>query len=104
MEQYGSDNDSGSSQEEAAEATVLGAWDQLFSNDDHLIFGARQSTVDLTSLHPEPAQIFKFWQIFLDSKCRSKDAYMKSNLILRRQPSFACGTYSDNASARHRSY
>lgn len=35
--------------------------------DDHLLFGSRRTNVDLSSLHPNPAQIFKLWQIYLDN-------------------------------------
>ncbi len=43
------------------------AWDQLFENNDHLLFGSRKTTVDLSTLHPEPVQIFRLWQIYLDN-------------------------------------
>lgn len=42
-------------------------WDQSFETDDHILFGSRQPTVDLATLHPEPAQIFRLWQIYLDN-------------------------------------
>ncbi|KAK8098131.1 uncharacterized protein PG998_013617 [Apiospora kogelbergensis] len=45
------------------------AMDQMFDNDDHILFGSRSShnTVDLSTLHPEPIQIFRLWQIYLDN-------------------------------------
>lgn len=46
---------------------VKKAWDQSFLSDDHLIFGSRQTTIDLSTLHPEPIQIFRCWQLYLDN-------------------------------------
>ncbi|KAK6845968.1 C6 transcription factor [Apiospora arundinis] len=45
------------------------AMDQMYDNDDHLLFGSRSShnAVDLSTLHPEPIQIFRLWQIYLDN-------------------------------------
>ncbi|KAK8069925.1 hypothetical protein PG994_006541 [Apiospora phragmitis] len=45
------------------------AMDQMYDNDDHLLFGSRNShnTVDLSTLHPEPIQIFRLWQVYLDN-------------------------------------
>jgi hypothetical protein len=46
---------------------VKKARDQLFENNDHLLFGSRKGTVNLSTLHPEPVQIFRLWQIYLDN-------------------------------------
>jgi len=46
---------------------VKKAWDQSALSDDPLIFGSRQTTVDLSTLHPEPLQIFRLWQLYLDN-------------------------------------
>lgn len=35
--------------------------------NDHLLFGSRRTTVNLSALHPEPVQIFRLWQIYLDN-------------------------------------
>jgi hypothetical protein len=43
------------------------AWDELFDNDDHLLFGLRKTAVELSTLHPEPAQIFRLWHIYLEN-------------------------------------
>ncbi|KAK8054381.1 hypothetical protein PG996_013682 [Apiospora saccharicola] len=45
------------------------AMDQMYDNDDHLLFGSRDShsAVDLSTLHPEPIQIFRLWQVYLDN-------------------------------------
>jgi hypothetical protein len=43
------------------------AWDQSFGNTDSLTFGTRNTNVDLSTLHPEPVQIFKLWQAYLDN-------------------------------------
>ena len=42
-------------------------WDQARENSDHLLFGSRKTTVNLTTLHPNPVQIFRLWQIYLDN-------------------------------------
>lgn len=45
---------------------VQQAWDDLFESNDHLLFGSRTAAVDISSLHPEPAQIFRLWHIYLE--------------------------------------
>jgi hypothetical protein len=42
-------------------------WVQLFGDNDHLLFGSPNTNVDLSTLHPEPVQIFRLWQIYLDN-------------------------------------
>ncbi|KAJ5102782.1 hypothetical protein N7532_003311 [Penicillium argentinense] len=42
------------------------AWDHAYGNVDP-IFGICQETVDLSFQQPEPAQIFRLWQIYLDN-------------------------------------
>ncbi|KAJ5693041.1 hypothetical protein N7462_002464 [Penicillium macrosclerotiorum] len=42
-------------------------WDNLFENDDHVLFGSRAAAVDLSTFHPEPVHIFRLWQIYLDN-------------------------------------
>ena len=49
------------------ETVVRKAWDQLAENDDHLLFGSHRTAADLSTVHPEPVQIFKLWQIYLDN-------------------------------------
>lgn len=49
------------------EISVKKAWPQLFQNNDHLLLGARKTNGDLSTLHPEPVQIFRLWQIYLDN-------------------------------------
>jgi hypothetical protein len=46
---------------------VKKAWDKSSQSDDHLLFGARRTTVDLSTLHPNPAHIFRLWQTYLDN-------------------------------------
>lgn len=60
-------NDSDSSHDDLHEVFVRKAWDSTFENDDHLLFGSRKTTVDLSTLHPEPVQTFRLWQIYLDN-------------------------------------
>ncbi|KAI3570733.1 hypothetical protein IWW34DRAFT_676283 [Fusarium oxysporum f. sp. albedinis] len=43
------------------------AMDQIYSSDDHLLFGSRQTAVELHTLHPDPAHLFRLWQIYLDN-------------------------------------
>ncbi|KAL4868377.1 hypothetical protein BDV12DRAFT_102825 [Aspergillus spectabilis] len=50
---------------EMTEAVVRKTWDQVFDNSDPL-FGTQNTPVDLSSLHPEASQIFRFWHIYLD--------------------------------------
>jgi hypothetical protein len=61
------ENDSDSSHDDVRETTVKKALDQSVGNDDHLLFGSRGTTVDLSTLHPDPVQIFRLWQIYLDN-------------------------------------
>lgn len=49
------------------ETAVKKAWDQSVKNDDHLLFGSRRANVDLSTLHPDPVQMFRLWQIYLDN-------------------------------------
>lgn len=46
---------------------VKKGWVQLFGDNDHLLFGSPNTNVDLSTLHPEPVQIFRLWQIYLDN-------------------------------------
>ncbi|RGP77585.1 transcriptional regulatory [Fusarium longipes] len=43
------------------------AQDQMSISDEHMLFGSRQSAVELHTLHPDPAQLFRLWQIYLDN-------------------------------------
>ncbi|KAJ4319332.1 hypothetical protein N0V84_006417 [Fusarium piperis] len=49
------------------EVVFRNAWDQTFSSDDNILFGSRQSSADLSTLHPEPVNIFRLWQTYLDN-------------------------------------
>ena len=46
---------------------VKDAWNELYQNDDHLLFGSRETAVDIFTLHPEQVQIFRLWQIYIDN-------------------------------------
>ncbi|KAK4234616.1 hypothetical protein C8A03DRAFT_18518 [Achaetomium macrosporum] len=57
-------------------AVIKKAWDNLMdgangelANEHHLLFGSPASPTkdDLTALHPQQAQIFRLWQIYLDN-------------------------------------
>ncbi|KAA8571960.1 hypothetical protein EYC84_001902 [Monilinia fructicola] len=60
------DNHSDSSDDDVREADVKKAWDQVPENDNFL-FGSRITTVDISTLHPDPVQIFRLWQIYLEN-------------------------------------
>lgn len=63
----GFDSDGESSHDDVRDDTVRKAWDQSYQNKDHLLFGARETNVDLSTLHPGPVHILKLWQIYLDN-------------------------------------
>jgi hypothetical protein len=62
-----SDIDNDSSDDDIGEGMINEAWDHLFENNDHLLFGSHTTAVDISTLHPEPAQIFRLWQIYLQN-------------------------------------
>jgi hypothetical protein len=49
------------------EAVFKKAWEQLYESNDHLLFGSRNTNVNLSALHPEQVQIFRLWQIYLEN-------------------------------------
>jgi hypothetical protein len=53
------------SQADDIERVIRKAWDSF--SDDHILFGWRRSVVELSTLHPPPAHIFRLWQIYLDN-------------------------------------
>ena len=61
------ENDSDSSLDDVRETAVKTALDQSVGKDDHFLFGLRKVTPDLSTLRPEPVQIFRLWQIYLDN-------------------------------------
>ncbi|OJD33659.1 c6 transcription [Diplodia corticola] len=61
------DSDCDSSQDDVREGLVRTAWDTLYTNKDHLLLGSRKTPVDISTLHPDPVQIFRLWQIYLDN-------------------------------------
>ncbi|PGH26399.1 hypothetical protein AJ80_01897 [Polytolypa hystricis UAMH7299] len=57
-----------SSDDEAIEPTMIhNAWDQLYDNNDHILFSSGVSLKTLRSLHPDPVKIFQLWQIYLNN-------------------------------------
>jgi hypothetical protein len=42
------------------------AFDQAVE-DDYYLFGSRKPVVELSTLHPDPVQIFRLWQTYLDN-------------------------------------
>lgn len=51
------------------QSTVSHAWEGLFDNDNHLLFGANpgMDAHDRSSLHPPVSQILRLWQVYLDN-------------------------------------
>ncbi|KAH0837600.1 C6 transcription factor [Fonsecaea pedrosoi] len=62
-----SDSDSAASHENELESAVKDVYDQSVVSDDNLLFGARGPAVNLSSLHPDPVQVFRLWQIYSDN-------------------------------------
>ncbi|TVY15781.1 Aurofusarin cluster transcription factor aurR2 [Lachnellula arida] len=60
-------NDSDSSQEDMRGVFFQKSWVQLYGDNDHLLFGSQNGNIDLSTLHPDPVQIFRLWQIYLDN-------------------------------------
>ncbi|KAL4974675.1 hypothetical protein BDW66DRAFT_167631 [Aspergillus desertorum] len=60
------DEDGHSSPAVLPQEVVKKAWNRGFEPADPL-FGSQSSPVDLSSQHPEPPQIFRLWQIYLDN-------------------------------------
>lgn len=46
---------------------IKAAWVQSYKNNDHLLFSPLEAAVDISTLHPDPVQIFRLWQIYLDN-------------------------------------
>jgi hypothetical protein len=61
------DDDSDSSGYMLRQTVITKAWDKLFDSNDHLLFCSRNTSVDLSPLHPGQIHIFKLWQIYLDN-------------------------------------
>lgn len=61
------DKDSDSSDDGVREGTVRNALDAGFPDDERLLFGFQKANLDLLSVHPDPAHVFRLWQIFLDN-------------------------------------
>lgn len=49
------------------EAVVKTVWERLNQHNDYLLFGSRETAVEISTLHPEPVQMFKLWQLYLDN-------------------------------------
>jgi len=61
------DNHSDDSDGDMHEDSIKKAWDQFRDSHEHLLFGSHKANVDLSTLRPENAQIFKLWQVYLDN-------------------------------------
>ena len=49
------------------EKVVKTAYEHSLTLDHSPLFGMSRTTIDLSTLHPDPVQIFKIWQIYLDN-------------------------------------
>ena len=61
------DDSSDSSPDDVREDVIKRAWSDMYQTSDHLLFGSRETDVDLLTLHPEQVQIFRLWQIYIDN-------------------------------------
>lgn len=73
-ESQGSDDESDETDREdhvLQPRSVVKAWDELFNwgmyRSEHLLFCSRAAGVELSTLHPSQAQIFKLWQSYLEN-------------------------------------
>ncbi|KAI1324744.1 hypothetical protein F5Y16DRAFT_380269 [Xylariaceae sp. FL0255] len=48
-------------------AAIAKIWDTVYKDGDHLLLGQRATPVDLCTFHPDPAIIFRLWQVYLDN-------------------------------------
>ncbi|TVY84831.1 Aurofusarin cluster transcription factor aurR2 [Lachnellula suecica] len=61
------DKDSDSSDDDVNAGEFKDAWDQAAPYTDQLLFGSRNTAVDISTLHPEPVHIFRLWQLYLEN-------------------------------------
>ncbi|MCJ1399895.1 hypothetical protein MMC11_003098 [Xylographa trunciseda] len=61
------DDSSDTSPDDMHAGVVKEAWNEMYQSNDHLLFGSRETAVDVFTLHPEQVQIFRLWQIYLDN-------------------------------------
>ncbi|KAA8618101.1 C6 transcription factor [Pyrenophora tritici-repentis] len=68
---HGDSDDTGSSSPILRQREVVKAWDELYDDQlnrsEHLLFCSRSAGIELSTLHPPQAQIFKLWQIYLEN-------------------------------------
>lgn len=63
-EEGGDDSDA---PDEVRDAVFKRVWNRLFSSDDSYLMLAGKNNVDLHMFHPQPAHIFKLWQIYSEN-------------------------------------
>ncbi|KAM6480846.1 hypothetical protein HDV62DRAFT_365791 [Trichoderma sp. SZMC 28011] len=61
------DNDSDTSYDDVRDNPIKNTWDLIYHENDQLLFGARQEPADLSSLHPNPVQIFRLCHLFIEN-------------------------------------
>jgi hypothetical protein len=65
QKQHEGENDTDEAPEQSPNIIIGKSWDSL--GDDNILFGSRHESVDLSTIHPEPAHLFRLWQIYLDN-------------------------------------
>ncbi|RAL12591.1 Zn(II)2Cys6 transcription factor [Aspergillus homomorphus CBS 101889] len=55
--------------QDVSQAVITTAWNQMYQSEpgDYLLFGHAKTNIDLAAIHPDQAQIFRLWQIYLDN-------------------------------------
>jgi hypothetical protein len=61
------DDNSDSSSYLLRQTVIMKTWDTLYDTNDHLLFCSRNTSIDLSALHPNQIHIFKLWQIYLEN-------------------------------------
>lgn len=49
------------------ESRLRAEWDDFYDGNDHILFSAGMAPKNITSYHPEPVDIFRLWQIYMDN-------------------------------------
>lgn len=49
------------------ESRLRAEWDDFYDGNDHILFSAGMAPKNITSYHPEPVDIFRLWQIYVDN-------------------------------------
>jgi len=61
------DGDSDSSIDDISSLAIKNELHRGYQHEDHLLLGSSGALADLSPLHPDPVQIFRLWQIYLEN-------------------------------------